>query len=130
MPTQEAENALTPMLAQAASTENAAVLGLLAHLPRPWSDAFGRSYLAVARKVLKERADNLAYQWAGTLFAAGRALVRESFAAALADWELAQTKEGQWHGQAVAREIEKFMEAVRTRRSFYDEVTCRANGLE
>lgn len=122
MPSAEAERALLPLLERDISNEHADVLGLLAFVPRPWSDAFGRGYLAAVRKALKRPADNLAYQWAQSLFTAGRSLSLATFAAALEEWHTPEPGKNQWHSQSIAREIEGFTDTIRTRQRFYAEV--------
>ncbi len=120
--------ALLPILKGSVADANAEQLGLLSLLPRPWSEAFGAAYLSTVRDVVRRYADNRAYQWAGTLLAAGRALPRETFTAALETWQLANADSGNWHSQAVLREIDKFKDTIQTRKSFYDEVSSAANG--
>ena len=118
----DAEAAILPMLSSGSARENNPIFVLLPQLPRPWSVSFGQNYLAAVRTMLKRQSDVLAYRWAGTFFAAGRALPTECFAAALAAWDVAKSAQGDWHNRAAAREFEKFTDTIRTRQSFYDEV--------
>ncbi len=118
----EAEAALTSMLADAVTADSPIVLGLLQSAPRPWGPKFANAYLTAVRQVLKGRADNLAYQWANTLFVAGRAIPREAFDDALAPWQVAETTKAEWYNQAATREIDKFTETIRLRQRFCEEV--------
>ena len=120
MPT--AEDAFLPVIKAAVASGHTQLLGLLPVLPRPWSETFGANYLHVVRGVLRKYSDNRAYQWAGTLFTAGRALRRANFHAALEPWQVPDADGHGWHTQAVSREIEKFRETINTRKLFYDEV--------
>ena len=117
----EAERGLLQLL-EAAKGERSDPLGLLTRLPRPWSAQFTRKYLSLARRVIQKSAENAAYQWANSLFTAGKAIPREVFGEALSPWEVKPTEQSTWHAQAIERETARFAEIVQTRKAFYEDV--------
>jgi hypothetical protein len=124
----EAERGMLNLFTAAADGDHVETLALLSLLPRPWSAEFGTGFLALVRQVLAKRSDNTAYQWANTLFIAGRALPADAFPAALADWVVAEVqKSAAWQVNAVEREIDQFMEVIQTRQGFFAEVVGTAH---
>ena len=122
----DAENALTGLLESSKKEAQGDLLGLLTEVDRPWSTAFAMKYLNVVRAVLKKQKDNSAYLWANTLSTAGSALPEEAFAAALADWQIAES-DSTWHVEAARREVEKFCDTVQMRKSFLEELQTSAS---
>ena len=97
-------------------------LVLLTRLASPWSAEFARRYLSLARRVIQRSADNSAYQWANSLFTAGKAIPRDVFAEALSPWEVKSSEQASWHLQAIERETVRFADIVQTRQAFYEDV--------
>lgn len=123
MPAAAAEQAMLHLLDTARGSGKVELLYLLNELPRPWSARFAGRYLALIREVFQKQTDNRAYQWANTLSVAARALPVESFPAALAPWEFAPPpKSASAQFNPFERETEKFLELIRTRQSFVEEV--------
>ncbi len=117
------ETAFLPFLEKASENQALEMTGLLGFVPQPWSEKFARVYLGVVRPILKSSTRNSSYQWGNTLFTAAKALPREVFEEALADWEVAATEKSGWHGRAIVKETERFQDIIRTRQSFYEEVS-------
>jgi hypothetical protein len=123
IPRDQAEAGMLRLLESDLKSEGADGLNLLAELPRPWSADFTRKLLALVRQVLEKQSANAAYQWANALFSVARAIPAEAFPQALAPWQLAQSEaSAAWHVNAIAREIDKFVEIIQTRQSFMAEV--------
>jgi hypothetical protein len=118
----DAERGLLQLLEAAGKGERSDPIALLAQLPRPWSAEFSRKYLALARRVIQRSADNAAYQWANSLFTAGKAIPRDVFGEALSPWDVKSTEQSAWHAQAIERETVRFAETVQTRQAFYEDV--------
>jgi hypothetical protein len=89
-------------------------------VPRPWSGGFAGRFLKHAQRLLDRPADNAAYRWLCALSPAAKALPPACFRDALqmAEQWLQSPKSGHY----TEREIEKFMEIIRLRESFYQEV--------
>jgi hypothetical protein len=122
----DAERGMLSLFTAAAGSDNVESLGLMTLLTRPWSATFSEKLLALVRRVLAKQSDNTAYQWAGTLFTAARAIPAEAFLAAQAGWEAAPAqKSSAWHVDAIQREIDKFVETIATRQSFIMEVEAQ-----
>ncbi|MCA9203089.1 MAG: hypothetical protein KDA59_08585, partial [Planctomycetales bacterium] len=64
--------------------------------------------------------DNRAFQWASSLQTAARCIPPSVIPLALEEWHVADSRN--WHNQAAEREVERFMEALRMRQTFYDEL--------
>ncbi|HEX7376121.1 MAG TPA: DUF5691 domain-containing protein [Pirellulales bacterium] len=125
MPSDDAEQGMLALFTAAAGSDHVESLSLLPLLPRPWSAAFGERFLELVRRVLGRETDNTAYQWSNALFTAGRAIPAEVFTAAQAEWQLASPKRSSaWHVDAVGREVERFLETIQTRQSFFAEVAA------
>jgi hypothetical protein len=121
----ESEQAMLSLYTDAADSDNVEALGLLPFLPRPWSAAFADHFLTIVRKVLAKQSDHNAYQWSNALFTVGRAIPAEAFSTAVAPWELASPeRSATWQVDAVQREIDKFLETIQTRHSFFAEVAA------
>jgi hypothetical protein len=121
MPRGDAERGVLQLL-ETGEGEGSEPLALLARLPRPWSPEFARKYLSLARRVIQRSTDNAAYQWASSLFTAGKAIPRDVFGEALSPWDVKATEPSTWHIQAIERETVRFTELVQTRRAFYEDV--------
>jgi hypothetical protein len=123
MSREQAEQGLRELFETAQKTDDVESLALVPLVPRPWSADFGRRFLAIVRQILKKRSDNAAYQWAGALFTAARAIPAEVFPTALAPWEVPESgASAAWHVNALQREVDKFIETVQTRQSFLEEI--------
>jgi hypothetical protein len=122
MSSAEAEAALLPAMKEAAAIERICVLAMLSSLPHPWSPRFAREFLATARNVVARPADQDAYFWAHAMPAAAVALPREVFVNALEDWDLGADDAGVGSRPAIRREVDRFVEIVRMRQRFYDEL--------
>lgn len=118
----DGERGVLQLLEAAGKGEGAGPLAMLTRLPRPWSKEFARRYLSLARRVLERSAENAAYQWANSLFTAGKAIPREMFGEALTPWAVKPAERSTWHVQAIERETARFAEIVQTRRAFYEDV--------
>lgn len=125
MPPADAEASVARLLQAARKSQETESLSLLALLPRPWSENFSREFISAARGVLKSWSDNRSYQWANTLFTAAKAIPRRTFSAALAPWDVKETKQTSGYVQFAVRETDKFCDTIRTRMSFYEEVECQ-----
>ncbi len=123
----DAERGMLTLYIAAAGSDNVESLGLLTLLTRPWSANFSEKFLALVRRVLAKQSDNTAYQWAGTLFTAARAIPADVFRAAHTGWEVAPAQRSSaWQVDAVQREIDKFVETIATRQSFIMEVESQS----
>jgi hypothetical protein len=122
MPAAEAEAVLLGTLRRASSGQVAGAASLLTTLPHPWSRTFSVEYLAAVRSVLLQPASLGAYPWLSTLKLAGYAFPRDSFAAAMEPWRLADAPKDEYAAQAIGREIDAFIETIRIRQSFYNDV--------
>ena len=84
-----------------------------------------RPVSGIVRRVISKNSDSTAYQWSNALFTAGRAIPAEVFPAALAEWKVAPSERSStWQVDAVQREIDKFLETIQTRQSFFAEVAA------
>ena len=117
-----AEKIALELLADERGEEDPEGLRLLASLPRYWSAEFGSQFLRLARNVLYKFDDNRAWQWMNALGSAGRALPRETFAAALEPWDIKEAAPSGGRSSAIQREIDNFAETIRTRQSFFAEI--------
>ncbi|MFZ5832013.1 MAG: DUF5691 domain-containing protein [Planctomycetota bacterium] len=123
MSSAEAEAAVLPALRTAASADGLIALGYLQLLPRPWSAAFGRAYLATLQDALDHRlrttdqgaVDYLIYQWISTFPVTGRALPREVLADALAVWKRVEAQTDAPPIRVLTREIDRFIETIQLR---------------
>jgi len=96
------------------------VTDLVAWLPRPWSPGFARRFLAQAIGMLDHKSDNVAYRWTCALAAAAKALPPSCFRDALQLAE--QALQGPKSGHYTERELDQFIEIIRLRESFSQEV--------
>jgi hypothetical protein len=119
MPGAEAESCLRAELAAGDATE-LLVAELVAILPRPWSPEFTRLYLKHAIGVMERSNDNASYRWICTLSCAARAIPPQCFGEALQLAE--QAVAGAKSGHYTERELDAFIEIIRLRESFYQEV--------
>ncbi len=119
MPAAEAESCLQARMVAGDDAE-VLVADLLVLLPRPWSPAFARRYLQHAIGAGQQRSDNTAYRWICTLSHAARAIPPQCFGEALHMAE--QVVAGPKSGHYTERELEKCIEIIRLRESFYREV--------
>jgi hypothetical protein len=127
----DAERGVLQLLEAACKGERSDPLALLTRLPRPWSEEFSRKYLSLARRVIQRSADNAAYQWANSLFTAGKAIPRDVFGEALSPWDVKSAEQSAWHAQAIERETVRFAELVQTRQAFYEDVVVElTTGVE
>lgn len=121
MPSAAAEACLQGQMA-AGDGADMLVPALLGILPRPWSAGFARLYLRHAFGLLRQRTDNIAYQWACGLSHAARAIPPLCFGEALqmAEPAIAGPKSGHY----AEREIDRCIEVIRLRQSFYQEISA------
>jgi hypothetical protein len=120
MPAAEAEACLTAEFSAGDETQ-ILVTDLAASLPRPWSAAFATRFLKQSIGMLDRKTDNAAYRWICSLAPAAKALPPSCFSAALKMAEHAL--EGPKSGHYTERELDKFVEIIRLRESFYQEVS-------
>jgi hypothetical protein len=118
----DAERGVLQLLEATWKGEGSEPLALLTRLQRPWSAEFARKYLSLARRVIQRSVDNTAYQWATSLFTAGKAIPRDVFGEALSPWDVKSSEQSTWHIQAIERETVRFTEIVQTRQAFYEDV--------
>ena len=119
MPAAEAESCLQARMA-AGDEVVLLVAELVALLPRPWSAGFARCLLEHAIGMLDRPGDSIAYRWICTLSPAAKAIPPECFHEAL---QLAEKAlQGSKSGHYTERELDKCIEVIRLRESFYQEV--------
>ncbi|MEZ6112253.1 MAG: DUF5691 domain-containing protein [Pirellulaceae bacterium] len=117
---EQAEACVRPLLGEMATDTGVESLAFLSLLPKPWSETLASDYLRQAREVLARHSDNRAFQWASSLQTAARCIPPSVIPLALEEWHVADSRN--WHNQAAEREVERFMEALRMRQTFYDEL--------
>jgi hypothetical protein len=95
---------------------------LLDVLPRPWSASFSTQYLKLARQIVKTGLVDQAFEWGKTLEIAGNAIPETTFALALAEWDVERPGAMSWTATALIQQVERFVEVVRLRQLFLEEV--------
>lgn len=121
LPSSTAEQHMLPFLVIGRLDIDALIL-MLDVLPRPWSAAFALQYLKLARQILKNEMLDQAHEWGKTLEIAGNAIPEAAFDAALATWDV-ERKAKSWTATALLKQVERFVEAVRLRQLFFEEIS-------
>ncbi|HQR05445.1 MAG TPA: DUF5691 domain-containing protein [Gemmatales bacterium] len=120
LPSGTAEQNVLPFLVIGRLDLDALIL-MLDVLPRPWSVAFAQQYLKLARQILKNEVVDQAHEWGKTLEIAGSAIPETAFNAALAAWDV-ERKAKSWTATALTQQVERFVEVVRLRQLFLEEI--------
>lgn len=120
LPSGTAEQNVLPFLVMGRLDMDALIL-MLDVLPRPWSPVFALQYLKLARQILKTEMVDQAYEWGKTLEIAASAIPEGAFHAALAAWDV-ERKARSWTATALVQLVERFVEVVRLRQLFLEEI--------
>jgi len=120
LPSSTAEQNVLPFLVMGRLDMDALIL-MLDVLPRPWSATFALQYLKLARQILKTEMVDQAHEWGKTLEIAGSAIPEAAFNAALAAWDV-ERKAKSWTATALVQLVERFVEVVRLRQLFLEEI--------
>ncbi len=126
MTPESAEIRIAKLFDRMPASESVAMGGIVASLPRPWSEALGRAYLRRVRGMVAaaSRADRQsAADWIATLTTAARAIPHSCFAAALEPWNLPASDDYFTHYSH--RAVEEFQSTVRLRKEFAQAVRNR-----
>ncbi|MFT3879033.1 MAG: DUF5691 domain-containing protein [Gemmatales bacterium] len=124
LPSGTAEQNVLPFLVMGRLDMDALLL-MLDVLPRPWSAAFALQYLKLARQILKNEMVDQAHEWGKTLEIAGSAIPEAAFPTALAAWDV-ERKAKSWTATALVQLVERFVEVVRLRQLFSEEIRSEA----
>jgi len=121
LPSGTAEQNVLPFLVLGRLDLHALTL-LLEVLPRPWSAGFALQYLKLARQIVKTGLIDQAFEWGKTLEIAGNAIPEAALSAALAEWDVERPGAKSWTATALIQQVERFIEVVRLRQLFLDEI--------
>ena len=129
LPSGTAEQNVLPFLVLGRLDLDALTL-LLEVLPRPWSAGFAVPYLKLARQIVKTGMIDQAFEWGKTLEIAGNAIPEAAFNAALVEWDVERPGAKSWTATALIQQVEKFIDVVRLRQLFLDEIKSTSPGTK
>lgn len=121
LPGPTAEHNLVPFLVMGRLSVDV-VTQFISALPRPWSNTFSMNYLKSTRDILQNELLDQAYEWSKTMDTAMYAIPDSAWMEALAPWKLERSGQYSWTAQAIKQQVEQFVEVIRLRKVYRDEL--------